>query len=81
MNEFEPLYEAFLKKGFNAVRNEYRRLCVTLGKDVQVIYRKETITGKAVDVDDSGGLIVDTGNERITVTSGEVSVRGLYGYI
>ena len=81
MNEFEPLYEAFMKSGFKAVRDEYRRLCATLGRDVQVIYRKETITGKAVDVDDSGGLVVDTANERITVTSGEVSVRGLYGYI
>ncbi|MCH5211671.1 MAG: biotin--[acetyl-CoA-carboxylase] ligase [Oscillospiraceae bacterium] len=81
MNEFEPLYETFIKSGFKAVRDEYRRLCVTLGKDVQVIYRKETITGKAIDIDDNGRLIVDTNNGRITVTSGEVSVRGLYGYI
>lgn len=81
MNEFEPLYTKFLNEGFSPLLDEYRSSCVTLGKEIYVIYRKETLTGRAVDISPDGGLIVDTDNGRINVTSGEVSVRGIYGYI
>lgn len=81
MNEFEPLYEGFLRGGFVGLREEYCRLCVNTGKVVQVICRGETTIGTAVDVDENGGLVVDTENGRISITSGEVSVRGIYGYV
>ena len=81
MNEFEPLYDVFIKKGFGALRDQYRRECITLDRDIQVIYRRETVTGRAVDIDSDGGLVVKTDSGTITVTSGEVSVRGIYGYI
>ena len=60
----------------------YRQHCLTLGQDVQLI-RNEQVQPAHVDgVDDSGALLVtypdgSTG----TVFSGEVSVRGLYGYL
>ncbi len=81
MNEFEPLYEKFLKSGFEPISEQYRRLCVTIGRDIRVIFRGNEITGTAVDINKNGGLIVKTENDTITVTSGEVSVRGIYGYI
>lgn len=81
MNEFEPLYKQFLEKGFASVLDEYRSACITLGREIRVICRNKTITGTAVDVTADGGLVVDTETGRITVTSGEVSVRGMYGYI
>ena len=61
----------------------YRRDCVNLGKMVQLIRpdnSRETVT--AVDIDDAFSLVVrrDSG-ETFTVRSGEVSVRGMYGYI
>ena len=58
----------------------YRASCITLGKPVKIL-GSET-TGTAVDVDDRGGLMIrlETGDIR-TVDSGEVSVRGLYGYV
>lgn len=81
MNEFEYYYKKFLNDGLNAILDEYKEYCVTIGRDVSVIFKKETVTGKAVDVDENGALVVETANGIIRVTSGEVSVRGIYGYI
>lgn len=81
LNEFERLYKIFIKDGFEPLLDEYRRDCVTLNKRVRLIYNHETVTGTAVDVSSDGALVVDTDNGRISVTSGEVSVRGIYGYI
>ncbi len=60
----------------------YRKACVTLGKRVSILRGDEVRHADALDIDDEGGLIVryDDGSVS-TVTSGEVSVRGLYGYI
>lgn len=60
----------------------YRRDCITLGKRVQVISADSTRTGTALDIDRDGGLIVafDSGKTE-AVSFGEVSVRGMYGYL
>ena len=81
LNYFEYYYKKFLAGGLGAILDEYKENCVTVGRDVTVIYNKETVTGKAVDIDEKGALIVETENGTIPVTSGEVSVRGIYGYV
>ena len=60
----------------------YRRNCITLGKAVTVIRGEDAKSATALSVDESGGLLVqyDDGTEE-TVSSGEVSIRGLMGYI
>ncbi len=63
------------------ILEQYRQDCVTLGKDIQVIRGELVRPGTAVDVDENGALIVrfpDGSTE--AVDSGEVSVRGFYGY-
>ena len=62
--------------------DRYRRDCITLGKHVSILRGDEVRHATALDIDAEGGLVVryDSG-EMGTVTSGEVSVRGLYGYI
>ena len=60
----------------------YRRDCLTLGKDVQLLWGDRRDTVFAEDIDDQFGLVVRyPDGHRETVRSGEVSVRGLYGYI
>ncbi|MGN0106304.1 MAG: biotin--[acetyl-CoA-carboxylase] ligase [Hominilimicola sp.] len=81
MNEFEYYYKKFLNEGLGAILDEYKSHCVTIGRDVSVIFKKETVTGTAVDVDENGALVVETADGIIRVTSGEVSVRGIYGYV
>lgn len=59
-----------------------RRDCVNLGRTVQLISPDGTReTARALDVDDDFSLVVRTeAGEVETVRSGEVSVRGMYGY-
>ena len=59
----------------------YRSDCVTIGKEVLVHAPGDTQKGYAVDVDSDGALVVRFPDGSIrAVQSGEVSVRGLYGY-
>lgn len=81
LNEFEAVYKKFLNGGLEAVLDDYKKSCVTLGRDVSVIFKNKTVTGKAVDIDNGGALIVDTEAGTIRVNSGEVSVRGIYDYV
>ena len=56
---------------------------MTLGKTVQLVAQDGSReTAEALDVDEELGLIVRHGDGRLeTVRSGEVSVRGMYGYV
>ena len=61
---------------------QYCKDCITLGQHVSIVKGDEVRHADAIDIDAEGGLIVRYENGEIgTVTSGEVSVRGLYGYI
>lgn len=61
---------------------QYRRDCMTLGKQIRLVRGDTESFGTALDIDDAGGLVVQFADGRIqTVTSGEVSVRGMYGYL
>ena len=61
---------------------QYRRDCITLGQEVSIVRGDEVRHGRALDVDEAGALIVEYENGRIeAVSSGEVSVRGLYHYV
>jgi BirA family biotin operon repressor/biotin-[acetyl-CoA-carboxylase] ligase len=64
-----------------ALMTQYRRDCMTLGKTVRVVRGDESYIATAQHIDDDGALwvLTETG-ERKKVLSGEVSVRGLYGY-
>ena len=60
----------------------YRKDCVTLGKPVQLLWTSQQEEAEALDIDSQFGLIVrlPDGSER-AVRTGEVSVRGMCGYL
>lgn len=61
---------------------QYRRDCITVGQDISVIAGETIRHGTALSVDEEGALIVRFSDGQIeAVNSGEVSVRGMYGYI
>lgn len=64
------------------IMERYRLDCLTIGKEVVVVQGQARRQGRAVDMDEDGGLIVEFSDGiRQTVNCGEVSVRGLWGYI
>ena len=64
------------------IMDAYRDRCITLSKQIKVLRGEETFYGTALDLDDDGGLIVHLADgTEMTVSSGEVSVRGMYGYL
>jgi BirA family biotin operon repressor/biotin-[acetyl-CoA-carboxylase] ligase len=51
----------------------YRTMCATLGRRVRAtVVDGTTVEGSAVDLDDHGGLIVETEGGRQTVSFGEI---------
>lgn len=82
IEELDRLYTALRAGDFTAYLTEYRKRCVNLGKTVQLLSGEERETVEAVGIDDDFGLIVRSPDGRSwTVRSGEVSVRGMYGYV
>lgn len=67
--------------GFSTVLEEYRSRCVTLGREIRVIQGGEERTAFAQSIAENGFLICRDDSGTFEVNSGEVSVRGLYGYI
>ena len=64
-------------------REDYRARCLNLGKPVQVLRPgQEPIPALALDVGPQAELLVRLADGRqLAVNAGEVSVRGLYGYV
>ena len=66
----------------SAIMQAYRSRCITLGKEVSLLRGEEISHGKALDIGEDGGLVVEFSDGSVkTVSSGEVSVRGMYGYL
>lgn len=59
----------------------YAAHSATLGHPVRVIVGREEFTGMAESLAKDGSLVVHTEQGPRTVCAGEVSVRGLYGYL
>lgn len=82
MLHFEEYYEIFLQtEDLSALVGEYDELLVNMNKAVKVLDPKEPFEGKAMGITKHGELIVETWESRKLVSSGEVSVRGIYGYV
>ena len=83
LEELDRAYAALLAGDLSAYLTAYRRDCVNLGKTVQLIPfgGGQRETAQALDVDEEFSLVVrDAAGRERTIRSGEVSVRGLWGY-
>ena len=56
----------------DSVAADYRRRCATIGREVRVELPGEMLRGRAIDVDDAGRLVIDTGADVQVVTVGDV---------
>ena len=83
LNNFEKLYDSFVEYGnIKETIKICRENSVLIGKEVRVIKKGEERIAKALDLNDQGELVVRYEDESIEkLISGEVSMRGLNGYI
>ncbi len=81
--EFEQIYRVFTRDGsIKAFLEDYKSKSAVLGKEVRLISKKEEITGLAVDISEEGHLVVRLADGSYReIMSGEVSIRGMHGYI
>ena len=81
--KFEQYYEQFLAtKDLSGIVEEYNARLVSAGRSVRVLDPKGEYTGEAMGINAQGELQVRQENGNIiNVYAGEVSVRGIYGYV
>ena len=80
---FERFFESYKNtQDLRLLREDYEAMLANKGKEVLVLDPQGSYTGIAKGITDSGNLVVmcEDGSEK-EVYSGEVSVRGLYGYV
>ncbi len=82
LNALDQVYLDWLAGNHASYLEQYRKDCLTVGREVKLLRSGREEIATAIGIDDKFGLIVrhPDGREE-TVTSGEVSVRGLYGYV
>lgn len=83
LNLFEVYYDIFIKtEDMSALIDVYNEMLVNCGREVKIIEKDKERILKAIGIDENGGLIVENQEGvRESIISGEVSVRGLYGYV
>ncbi len=67
---------------FSELLDEFRQECITLNRRIKILGGNGEYEAEAVEIANNGGLIIRRGDSLTTETviSGEVSVRGIYGY-
>ncbi|MCM1568765.1 MAG: biotin--[acetyl-CoA-carboxylase] ligase [Roseburia sp.] len=83
MQSFERHYEAFLKcQDLTYLREEYEAMLVNYGRAVRVLEPGGGFDGVARGITNTGELLVERPDGSVQrVYAGEVSVRGIYGYV
>lgn len=76
--EFEKYYEKLLEANISSIINEYEKLCVNIGRESFFVLNNTEIKGKAVGISENGELLIKTDNEIKSISSGEVSIKGIY---
>ncbi len=80
---FEAYYAAFMKQGsLYSMCGEYNSRLVNRGREVCVLDPHGAFRGVATGITETGELCVQLPDGTVTeVYAGEVSVRGIYGYV
>ncbi len=69
------------ERSLTFIKERYEALCLSVGQPLRIQEGAQWMQATGIGIDENGGLIIEelSGIRRV-VQSGEVSVRGLYGY-
>ncbi|BBF44315.1 biotin--protein ligase [Lachnospiraceae bacterium KM106-2] len=83
MEAFEKYYDIFLKKqNLEDLVEEYNHQLIHKDREIRVLGSEEEYQAKALGIDKTGELMVELDDgTRKKIRSGEISVRGINGYV
>ncbi len=83
MKQFEQEYDRFLASGdLSLLKDDYQSLLAGLGEKVRVLSPGDEFEGISEGINAAGELLVRRADQSLVpVNAGEVSVRGIYGYL
>ena len=83
MKSFEKYYESFRQnENLSGIMEKYNGLLVNRDREVRVLDPKGEFQGVARGINESGELLVELEDGSVAeIYAGEVSVRGVYGYV
>lgn len=83
ITEFMHYMERFFQiRDLSFIKKEYENLCLNVKGDIRVVGNKDSYIGIGQGITNQGELLVLTpAGDTMKVNSGEVSVRGIYGYV
>lgn len=81
--EFEEQYELFLEvQDLSLLKESYNQMLINRNQEVLVLEPENEYKAEALGINEAGELLVKKSNGDVeSVFAGEVSVRGLYGYV
>lgn len=80
--QFELLYKKYLDNDKEEVLNICRDYSAILNKEIYIIRNDEKELVKCIDVNEEGNLLVKNSSGQVKeIISGEVSIRGVKGYV
>ncbi|ONI45543.1 biotin--[acetyl-CoA-carboxylase] ligase [Candidatus Epulonipiscioides gigas] len=82
-NIFDKMYRTYLReKNLSPFIDEYVKVCINTGKEVYVKKNEELEKVTVSRINEEGALeVIDQEGNLKEIQSGEVSIRGLYGYV
>ena len=83
MEKFEKNYEQFCEAGdLSALQKDYNRILVNVGKEVRILEPGKEYQALSHGINHLGELQVEREDgTKASIFAGEVSVRGIYGYV
>lgn len=74
LTRFEKNYQAYLKSGLKPMRSRIRKLSYLIGREIEIAEGRRIRSGRVVDIDQFGQLIIETAEGRQAINAGEVTV-------
>ena len=81
-NSFKKYYSIFIEtQDMIGLKEEYEKHLANRGNRVRIEAQEASYEATAIGINNSGELIVEVDGQERIIRTGEVSVRGIYGYI
>ena len=79
---FDIYYEKYLEvRNLSVIRNIYDENLIHIGKLIRAVNGDKVLQGVCKGINEKGHLLVEKDEDIEEIISGEISVRGVYGYV